>query len=70
MVRRYTGNTNGEAFLGNTNKKEVHDLDYEKVNCQIDEIIDAGYDKPFASIEEAFQEGYERCYWCMGNSKR
>lgn len=38
---------NGEQFLGNTSKKEVHDLDRETVNCQIDEIIAAGHDTPF-----------------------
>ena len=33
---------NGERYLGNTAKKEVHDLDNEKNGgneCQIDEII-------------------------------
>ena len=41
MTRRYKGNMNGERFLGNTNKKEVHDLDNEDKaanGCQIDEI--------------------------------
>ena len=42
MARRWTGNMNGEQYLGNTNKMEVHDLDNEKTNCQIDEIIAAG----------------------------
>ena len=43
---------NGERYLGNTNKQEVHDLDNEKTGtnqCQIDEIIRAGNDKPFTT---------------------
>ena len=50
-MRRYTGNMNGERYLANTSpsKKEVHDLDNEKTNCQIDEIIKAGHDKPYSS---------------------
>jgi hypothetical protein len=30
MTRRYTGNMNGERYLGNKSTKEVHDLDNEK----------------------------------------
>lgn len=30
MARRYTGNMNGEQYLGNANKTEVDDLDNEK----------------------------------------
>jgi hypothetical protein len=60
----------GERYLGNTNKKEVHDLDNEKTNCQIDEIIRAGNDKPFASIAAAHAAGYDNCAYCLGNSTR
>jgi len=57
MARRYRGNMNGERYLANTSpsKLEVHDLDNEKTNCQIDEIIRAGHDK--------------RAY-CIGGSNR
>ena len=70
MAQRFEGNMNGERFLGNTEKLEVHDLNHEKVNCQIDEIIKAGNDKAFNTIYEAIREGYDNCYWCIGNSKR
>ena len=53
MSRRYTGNMNGERYCGNTNEEEIHDLDNEKANCQIDEIIGAGYDRPFNSLSAA-----------------
>ena len=70
MGRRYSGNMNGEQFLGNMNTKEVHDLDNETDNCQIDEIIDAGNDKPFHSLEAAHKAGYDNCHYCVGRSKR
>lgn len=35
------GRLYGYRYLGNTSKKEVHDLDKETENCQIQEIIDA-----------------------------
>jgi len=59
-------------FLGNTNKKEVHDLRNEKHNCQIDEIIRAGHAVVFSpdSLDQAHREGYDNCYWCIGGSTR
>jgi hypothetical protein len=73
MARRYTGNMNGEQYLGNTNKKEVHDLDNEKTaanECQIDEIIRAGNDKPFTSLAAAHAAGYDNCHHWIGGSRR
>lgn len=70
MSRRRKGNMNGEKYCGNTDKKEVHDLDNEKTNCQIDEIIAAGHDKPFTTLDEAHRAGYDNCSWCLGGSKR
>ena len=70
MARRYTGNMNGERYLGNTHKKEVHDLDNEKTQCQIDEIIEAGHDTPFKTLKAAEDAGYDRGAYCLGNSKR
>ena len=73
MARRYRGNMNGEQYLGNTDKTEVHDLDNEKTGanqCQIDEIIDAGHDKPFITLAAAHNAGYDDCHHCLGNSKR
>ena len=41
MARRFNGNMKDERYLANTSssKLEVHDLDNEKTNCQIDSII-------------------------------
>jgi hypothetical protein len=64
---------NGERYLGNTNKTEVHDLDNEKTasyQCQIDEIIKAGNDKPFQTLSAAHGSGYDNCAWCIGGSTR
>jgi hypothetical protein len=64
---------NGEQYLGNTNKKEVHDLDNEKTGanqCQIDEIIRARNDTPFTSLTAAHNAGYDDCAYCLGGSTR
>lgn len=70
MARRWSGNMNGEQYLGNTSKKEVHDLDNEQTNCQIDEIIRAGHDRPFNTSQQAHAAGYDNCAWCLRGSKR
>ena len=70
MARRWTGNMNGEQYLGNTNEMEVHDLDNENTNCQIDEIIAAGHDTPFDSLSAAHSAGYDNGAWCLGGSTR
>lgn len=69
-MRRHRGNMNGERYCGNVDNKEVHDLDNEKKNCQIDEIIDAGHDRPFTSLAAAHAKGYDNCHWCLGDSTR
>lgn len=72
MARRYKGNMNGERYLANSNrsKMEVHDLDNEKTNCQIDEIIAAGHDRPYTSLSSAHADGYDNCAYCLGGSTR
>jgi hypothetical protein len=70
MARRYTGHMNGERYLGNANKYEVHDLDNENVNCQINEIISAGNDWPYATHAAARSAGHDNCFYCIGNSTR
>lgn len=67
MVRR-----NNKKYLGNNNKMEVHDLDNEKVNCQINEIIRARHAVVFSpdTLDEAHRRGYDNCYYCIGGSKR
>jgi len=73
MARRKTGNMNGEQFLANTDKMQVHDLDNEKTDeneCQIDEIIKAKNDKPYTTKKAANDAGYEDCAHCIGDSKK
>ncbi len=72
MTRRYTGNMNGERYLANTSrsKLEVHDLDNENTNCQINEIIQARNDKPYTSLQTAHRDGYDNCHYCIGGSGR
>ena len=61
---------NGERFLGNRNTIEVHDLENEKSQCQIDEIIAAGHDVPFKTLQAAKNTGYDNGHWCLGSSRR
>jgi hypothetical protein len=64
---------NGQRYLGNINKTEVHDLDNEKIGpreCQIDEIIRAGHDRPFDTQAAANNAGHDNCAYCIGNSRR
>lgn len=70
MARRTTGNMNGERYCGNAASKEVHDLDNENTNCQIDEIIRAGNDRPFDTLAAAHAAGYDNCAYCLGGSNR
>ena len=73
MTRRRKGHMNGEQYLGNTAKKEVHDLDNERTGnnqCQIDEIIRAGNDTPFTTLAAAHAAGYDNCAHCIGGSNR
>ena len=61
-------------FVGNTAKKEVHDLDNEQTGpseCQINKIIKAGHATIFNpdELEQAHREGYDNCAYCIGRSK-
>ena len=73
MARRYTGNLNGEKYLGNVTNEEVHNLDNEDRNangCQIDEIIAAGHARPYLSLAAAYAAGFDLCEKCLTGSKR
>jgi len=65
MARR-----NDKRYLGNTNTMEVHDLDNEKTQCQIDTIIRNGHAVYFRTLRQAHDVGYDHCGHCIGNSKR
>ena len=65
-------NKYGKRYLGNTQKKEVHDLRNETANCQIGEIIAASHAVGFVpdTHEEAKRCGYDNCHYCIGGSTR
>jgi len=65
MTRRWSKGMAGEKFLGNKEKKEVHNLEREKPECKIDEIINAEYDIAFRYIGDAHDQGYTDCPYCM-----
>jgi len=56
----------GQRYLGNQSHKEVHDLDNEKSNCEIDKIIAAKNDVPFNWVSRAYDKGYDNCAHCLG----
>ncbi|MFC7064000.1 hypothetical protein [Halobacillus seohaensis] len=70
MSRRYQSPFKGNRYIGNTNSNEVHDLDDEKVSCQIDKIK-TDHVKTFIpdSHSQAKREGFDNCAHCIGNSK-
>ena len=70
MARRNGAPLNGARYCANTNTMEVHDLDNEKVQCQIDEIIRAGHAVPFQALQQAHVAGYDNCAYCIGGSRR
>lgn len=70
MARRRGPPLNEAKYCGNTSKMEVHDLDNEKSQCQIDEIIRAGNATPLHSLSDAHSAGYDNCHWCLGGSTR
>jgi len=55
-------------YLGNWNKKEVHDLTRQQANCQIREILPQ-HQAPFNTLDEAHRAGYDNCTYCIGGSR-
>jgi len=72
MARRYGPPLNGARYCANRNpsKMEVHDLDNERTQCQIDEIIRAGHAVPFDNLQAAHNRGFDNCAYCIGASTR
>jgi len=72
MARRPGESLYGKRYCGNTNKKEVHDLDNETTQCQIEKIIAAGHARTFTpnTLEQANKEGYDNGAYCIGGSRR
>lgn len=63
-----------KRYLGDNNqsKMEVHDLQNEQTNCQIDEFLRANHAVVFDPdiLEQARSEGYDSCAYCIGGSTR
>jgi hypothetical protein len=57
-------------YCGNKSKREVHDLNHEKSQCQIEKIIRAGNALPFQTLSTAHAQGYGNCAYCIGDSTR
>lgn len=72
MARRFSGRMNGERYLANSSptKREVHDLDNERVVCQIDAILRAMHERPYNYLADAHRDGYDNCAYCIGGSLR
>ena len=72
MPRRPGPPLHGARYCANNSesKMEVHDLDNETPQCQIDEIIQAGHAVPFDSLEAAHAAGYDNGHYCLGGSTR
>lgn len=72
MATPVSGRPVGKQYLGNTHKREVHDLHNEKPLCQIDEIIAAGHAVVFSpdNLDQAHAEGYDNGAYCIGGSQR
>ena len=72
MARRQGYPLYGAKYCANASpsKKEVHDLDNEKTQCQINEIIAAGHAVPLNSLQDAHNQGFDNCAYCIGGSTR
>ncbi len=55
-------------YLGNSSKREIHDLNNEKPQCQISEIR-PDHRVSFKTEGEAIAAGYDYCAYCFGKEK-
>ena len=57
-------------YLGDNNKKQVHDLLNQKDDCQVDDIMMV-HKRHFIpdTFMQANLEGYASCIWCIDTSK-
>ena len=60
----------GARYCGNKDNKEVHDLNNEIGQCQVDGIITAGHSVPFQTLQEARKAGYSNRHDCVRDSTR
>ncbi len=71
----HTVNSRTGRYLGNNNPygdHEVHDLNNEKSQCQIDTILRNGNGVGFVpdTLSQAHAERFDNCAWCIGRSTR
>ena len=66
-MRRQGAPLYGKRYCANINSKEVHDLDNEQTNCQINEIIAANNAVGYDYLSTAHTNGHNDCYWCLGS---
>ncbi|MEW6025830.1 MAG: hypothetical protein AB1599_00845 [Planctomycetota bacterium] len=67
-----TASREGKRFLGNRDKKEIHDLkneDTTKNGCRVSEFIRSDNAVGFIidTMEQAYKEGYTACTKCIGH---
>jgi hypothetical protein len=69
-MRRYNPPFNGKRYIGNKNTMEVHDLDNEKTECEIDKIK-TEHVVTFTpdSLVTAHLQGFDNCAHCIGGSR-
>lgn len=67
-MRRYNGKIGGQRYIADKDTHEVHDLDYEANDCDIDDIVDSGKVEVFVTLDSAHRKGYHDCNHCLGGS--
>jgi hypothetical protein len=75
MARRPGYPLYGKKYCGDTERREVHDLDREDRSpggCRIGALIEAGRATPFIPdvLEQAHNEGFSDCAKCLGAAGR
>ena len=66
MTRRLEEPLNNSRYCVDVKKREIHDLDNEKLLCQIDSVIKEGNVRPYLDIISAHMEGFVDCRCCIG----
>lgn len=70
MPRRQRPPMNGAPYCGNKLTREVHNLDNEKPQCNIDRIIQTQNAVPYHSLLLAEIDNFKNCEHCMGAPKQ
>lgn len=59
----------GKKYLVDTINKEIHDLDNEQHDCQINAIIELNHDVYYDTLEQAQKDGFGNDHLCLNRSK-